>query len=356
MEIRGATAMQDWIRSWRWGQEYFRHVRPDVIRGLAPLKARAEAIPHPDLRSQALSSLETKQFHCEGGGVFGGPSRDAEGRLLEFLLPYQTLCDYLDTVTDRGPSQDPDNLRLLHQSLVDAVTLSARPADYYALHPHQGDGGYAAFLVTQSREALRTFPGYDAVADHMRRLVSLYVDLQVYKHGPVEERVPKLTRWWEAHCPRDTGLAWWEFAAATGSTLGLFALLNVASHPKPNPARVQEVAALYFPWIGALHILLDYYVDQEEDLAGGDLNFVSYYDSPQEAAMRIRHIYRQCLKGASALPDRAFHQYVTKGLLGFYLSDQKVRKHLTAPTCRLLASGGSVSLGIYLAALVGRSP
>lgn len=348
--------MRDWAQSWRWGREYFRHVRPDVIRGLAPLRAQAEAIPHPSLREQALSSLNTKQFHCEGGGVFGGPSRDPGGLLLDFLLPYQTLCDYLDTVTDRGPSQEPDNLRQLHQSLLDAVHPGASVADYYAYHPHQEDGGYAAFLVTQSRMALERFPGYAAVQPWMTRLVSLYVDLQVFKHGPVAERVPRLTAWWAAECPDETGLEWWEFAAAAGTTLGLFALLNLAAESTPDPDLIDKTARLYFPWIGALHILLDYYVDQEEDRLGGDLNFVTYYPSPTEAVSRIRAIYRQSLRHAQGLPDGPFHQYVAKGLLGFYLSDQKLRRDRSGSACRLLASGGSVSLGIYLAALVGRSP
>lgn len=348
--------MNDWRQSWRWGREYFRHVRPDVVRGLEPIRARAEAIPDAELREEALSSLTTKQFHCEGGGVFGGPSRDPDGRLLAFLLPYQTLCDYLDTVTDRGPSKEPENLRQLHQALVDAVHPGQPCADYYAHHPRRDDGGYAASLVRDAQNALAAFPGLHAVEPMLQKLVSLYVDLQVYKHGPEADRVPQLTDWFRSHASLEADLDWWEFSAASGSTLGLFALLNVAVDDHPDTDMVDRVSTLYFPWVGALHILLDYYVDQDEDLAGGDLNFVTYYASSTQAIARIRRIYRRILDQARELPDGAFHQYVAKGLLGFYLSDRKVRNHLVGPTCQLLASGGTVSLGIYLAALVGRSP
>lgn len=347
--------MTEFRQSWHWGQEYFRYVRPAVVSGLAPLKSLADRIPHPDLRQQALSSLNTKQFHCEGGGVFAGPSRDAQGLLFQFLLPYQTLCDYLDTVTDRGPSTDSANLRQLHQSLLDAVRPGGEYQSYYALHPHQNDGGYAQALVGAARSALTKFPGFTVVQPAMERLVRLYIDLQVYKHGPPTEREPRLTDWHHQHADLAPGLAWWEFSAAAGSTLGLFALLNLAVDPHPDRHTVDAVWQLYFPWVGALHILLDYYVDQDEDAEGGDLNFVSYYASPQNAVRGIRRIFRETLVRAGALPDAAFHRYIAKGLLGFYLADRKVSKR-NGLVWRLLASGGVVSLGIYGAALVGRSP
>ncbi|MCY0908690.1 MAG: tetraprenyl-beta-curcumene synthase family protein [Sulfobacillus thermotolerans] len=346
----------DFVRSWRWGQEYFRSVRPRVVQAITQLKETAAHIPDPTLRQQALSSLQEKQFHCEGGGVFGGPSRDPGGYLLQFLVPYQTLCDYLDTVTDRGPSQDPGNLRWLHQALLDAVTPLAPVQDYYRQHPQGEDGGYMASLVQSAQSALQYFPGYEAIARPMRRLVELYIDLQVYKHGPQPTRVQNLTAWYHQEANPQDGLFWWEFAAATGSTLGLFALLGVALNPHPDADAVQRVFNLYFPWIGALHILLDYLIDQEEDLQGGDLNFVTYYASTEQATARIQRIYHRVMQQAQSLPDAAFHRYVARGLLGFYLSDRKVRRHLNKPACQLLATGGSISIGIWLAARVGRAP
>jgi hypothetical protein len=45
-------------------------VRPDVHRHLGEWKKRAEEIPNPELRKQALMSIETKTFHCEGGSIY----------------------------------------------------------------------------------------------------------------------------------------------------------------------------------------------------------------------------------------------------------------------------------------------
>ncbi|MCL5972418.1 MAG: tetraprenyl-beta-curcumene synthase family protein [Firmicutes bacterium] len=346
----------EFFHSWRWGTEYFRTVRPAVIRSLGEIRSWAEQIPHPDLREQALSSLTFKQFHCEGGGVFGGPSRDPNGHVMEFLVPYQTLCDYLDTVTDRGPSQDPEDLRWLHQSLLDAVSPQSPARDYYALHPHQDDGGYITRLIAACHQSLQQFPGFSMISDSLTWLAQLYVDLQVFKHGPINDRVPHLEAWFHRQQGEQWGISWWEFAAAAGSTLGLFALLNLAAAELPSRHAITLVKDLYFPWIGSLHILLDYLIDRQEDLEGGDLNFVSYYPDYSTAVGRLQYIYRKALSEARKLPDAAFHRYISRGLLGFYLSDQKMRHQIDRTTCGLLASGGSISIGVWLAARVGRSP
>ncbi|MDA8195567.1 MAG: tetraprenyl-beta-curcumene synthase family protein [Thermaerobacter sp.] len=336
--------------------EYFRSVRPSVALQLAGWRQKAQAIPDPVLREQALSSLTSKQFHCEGGGVFAAPSRDPLGYLMRFLVPYQTLCDYLDTVTDRGPSLDRADFRLLHQSLLDAVTPRAALKDYYQRHPYTQDGGYLADLVTACQQLLPAFPGYSRVAAQVRHLAQLYIDLQVLKHGPVSERVSGLQAWYAGAGGPETGLNWWEFAAATGSTLPIFSLMQAALEPIADPARIRRLHAIYFPWMGSLHILLDYFIDQAEDLAHGDLNFVSYYPNLDEAAQSIRNIYQTTLSLIGDDEDAAFHRYVARGLLGFYLSDRKVRNSLTRPACSLLTAGGPISVGVWLAARVGRAP
>jgi tetraprenyl-beta-curcumene synthase len=339
-----------------WSREYFGYVRPAVREALNTWHVHAAAIPHPVLRAQALSSLTSKHFHCEGGAIYAVPSRDPEGHLFRFIIPYQTLCDYLDTVTDRGPSQDPENLRLLHQSLWAAVNPGCPTQDFYALHPHQDDGGYIARLIDATQHALVTLPGFEAVKPWIEQLVARYIDLQVLKHGPPTHRVSLLSHWAQAHHASSYHLSWWEFSAAAGSTLGIFALLNQAQEAHPHPDRVEAIFRLYFPWMGALHILLDYFVDQEEDRVGGDLNFVSYYDTTKDAIARMAWLCQRTQRNLAALDDAGFHRFVAQGLVGFYLSDRKIGRPPPRPARQLLYHSGLRSIGIYLAALLGRSP
>ncbi len=349
--------MHNYFALWSWAHTYLRAVRPQVDDALGPWQARAQNIPDPRLREHALSSLTHKQFHCQGAGVLASPARDPKGRVLAFVIPYQTLCDYLDTVTDRGPSKDPQDLRQLHQALFDAVTPGGPVHDYYQIHPQRNDGGYLRALVKACQHALDRLPGYPWIQAPVWELVERYVALQVFKHGPVNDRIPQLIRWHHLQDRGQSGLAWWEYAAACGSTLGLFALLGLAPQASPSLTARDRLHQLYFPWMSALHILLDYYIDQVEDLAGGDLNLVSFYRSPEQLVQRLGYLYRMAIANSQGLPDAAFHRYVARGLLGFYLADPKLRgQRWTGVPLRLLAGGGLTALTVWWIARYARAP
>ncbi|PZN06965.1 MAG: DUF2600 domain-containing protein, partial [Bacillota bacterium] len=332
-------------------------VLPLVDRTLDRWEERARAIPDPELRRQALASIRTKRFHCEGGSVFAvaAPDADTRYRLIRLIVALQTISDYLDNLCDRSVSLDPRDYRCLHQAMLDAVTPPAGPdpvegsirravltppgepfphpgsppghedpaGGYYRLHPHHDDGGYLAALVAECRAQTAALPGYGRVAPRVAELVGLYNDLQVYKHGPRESRLPRLERWFARRGRRYHGqLHWWEFAAACGSTLAVFALfLEAGWQPQPAAEDLNALLAAYFPWVCGLHILLDYFIDQEEDRAGGDLNLVSYYPTRELLRERLALFVREARRHVARLRRRPLHELVVSGLLGLYLSD-----------------------------------
>jgi tetraprenyl-beta-curcumene synthase len=71
--------------------------------------------------------------------------------------------------------------------------------------------------------------------------------------------------------------------------------------------------------------LLDYLIDQEEDINGGDLNFCSYYDTLDRTAERIIFIVEQARKQILHLEHQRFHRMIIEGLLALYLSDPKIK-------------------------------
>ena len=73
-----------------------------------------------------------------------------------------------------------------------------------------------------------------------------------------------------------------------------------------------------------LHILLDYLIDQEEDILGGDLNFCSYYESMEATVERIAFIVQEARSKILFLEHPRFHRMIIEGLLALYLSDPKV--------------------------------
>ncbi|HHW11127.1 MAG TPA: tetraprenyl-beta-curcumene synthase family protein [Firmicutes bacterium] len=355
---------------------YLHHVLPACEKELAGWRRRAWAIPEPRLRLQALSSLDKKKFHCQGGAVFAVLPGPIHHDLLRFIVALQTISDYLDNLCDRSRVIEARAFALLHEAMLDAVQppqssapLPRPPGYYYRLYPWQDDGGYLADLVATCREAVGRMAQYDAVAADIIKLVELYRDLQVKKHIEVEERVPQLTSWFHHHLHAGkedrlgvgveqwrplkalagAGLYWQEFAAAAGSTLGVFALAQAALLPGSADITKDSLLALYFPWICGLHILLDYLIDLSEDKEGGDLNFVSIYRDIAQAGERLQLFFTEARRRLKQQDLPAMHALVLYGLPAMYLSDPKVVKQKQVKTAQhILNTGGFWTWFLYL--------
>lgn len=344
---------------------YARSIVKDVLPGTAAAlddwQRRIATIPNVELQRQAWASITSKRFHAEGGSVYAALAPQHTDTLVPLITALQTISDYLDNLCDRSVSMDETDFRQLHRAMLDAVDgtsaddgphasrtgSSTGSPPYYEHHPNKDDGGYLQALVDACRRQTARLPSYEVVKPYILRLIRLYNDLQVYKHGPVAGRVPTLERWFATANGVDD-LYWWEFAAASGSTLGVFALFTAATRSDLTVGEAEMIVHSYFPWICGLHILLDYFIDQAEDVAGGDLNLVSYYESPEQLRTRLVHFVTQARQRAARLPDAAFHTTIVQGLPALYLSDEKVAQQRLQPIARrLLRAAGPASFGYY---------
>jgi tetraprenyl-beta-curcumene synthase len=283
-------------------------------------------MPDPELRRQAITSMTGKAFHCVGGAVYAAAAPSRRHVLIPLIVAFQTISDYLDNLCDRSTSLDAADFRRLHQSMLDAIDPTAPVTDYYAYRSQRQDGSYLTRLVQCCQSHLRLLPSHPQVQPHVRELVALYADLQVYKHIRHELREPRLLTWWDQHRTHYPDLRWNEFAAATGSTLSVFMLMLAATQPELDPESAAAIRKAYFPYVGSLHILLDYLIDQEEDWAGGDLNFCHYYGGPETTAERIAFIAERARSVTARLDHPVFHRMIIEGLLALYLSDEKVAR------------------------------
>ncbi|WP_411953697.1 tetraprenyl-beta-curcumene synthase family protein [Alkalibacillus sp. S2W] len=300
----------------------YRNLFPEVNRQLAYWRKKAESIPNEELRTQALASIEAKTFHCEGGSIYaslaGGSWRDA----VRFIVAYQTISDYLDNLCDRSLSLDPEDFRQLHEAQLDAIRFNSDydKKNYYQYREDQDDDGYLKDLIAECQTVITQINHYNVIQSDIERLASLYVDLQVHKHVTHEERVSRLTMWYENE-NADPDLSWYEFSAATGSTLGVFCIV---SYGLAGQNRAHMMREALFPSMQGLHILLDYLIDQREDEVEGDLNFVWYYQDEHERHNRLKQFIQNAKKDLHGIPDQTFHQLIVDGLVGLYLSDHKM--------------------------------
>lgn len=332
----------------------YRQVLPKVHCYLGEWKERANQIPDPELRQQALMSIKTKTFHCVWGSIYGLLAKNNSDEMIRFIVAYQTISDYLDNLCDRSTSLDPNDFRALHESMFHALTPKAECTNYYRFREEQQDGGYLKQLVKTCQIVLEQLPTYPKIAKSLHELAAYYCDLQVYKHIKIEERIPRLKACFNLHQDKLPKMSWYEFSACAGSTLGIFCLIAYGFQKDCSEALIQKVKNSYFPWIQGLHILLDYLIDQEEDRLGGDLNFCCYYQNKKQLTERLTHFVKKAKESVAQLPDQNFHQMINDALLGVYLADEKVRqqKDIQGIARRLISLGGGSTFFFFLNRLI----
>ena len=336
--------------------EYLKKAMPEVDVQLSKWIKCCSCAGDDELKKQALSSIEKKKFHAQGGSIYSLYPSTVFNEAVSFIVAFQTISDYLDNLCDRAGVTEEAAFRELHQAMFDAVNPAGVLNDYYYSYPYKNDGAYLERLVETCRCSIENLPAYDKVSGMILKYVRLYSDLQTYKHLELNTREEILKKWAEARLKEYPHISWWEFSAATGSTLGIFLLIAAAHNPEFDQNDVDLMDKAYFPWVCGLHILLDYFIDSEEDLKSGDLNFTAYYESSRQCRERMMFFIERSFLECASLPHPKIHFTVIRGLLAMYLSDPKAAKGVKRRISReLLKKGGSRTLiYFYLCKLLRR--
>ena len=299
---------------------YLLVVLPQVRRELAHWRARAAAIPNPQLRQTAAEALG-KRGNIEGAALFATLAPGAQRRrTMRALVAFQIAYNYLDALSEL-PSEDPlANGDQLHQALLVALYPGAPHADYYAHNPQRGDGEYLTGILDACRDALAGLPSYPALAPAARAAAARIVDFQTLNLSERQGGHDALERWAREATPAASGLAWWETAAAAGSSLAVHALIAAAADPHLDPWEARKLDGAYFPWIGALHSLLDSLVDRVEDHEHARRSLLDYYQSPTDAAIQLARLATRARCATERLPSSHAHRVILTAMCSYYLS------------------------------------
>jgi tetraprenyl-beta-curcumene synthase len=304
---------------------FLTRVVPRASAALETIRGRAERIPDAALREQALASIDGKAFHVQGGSIFATFLAPADAaRFVRIVASLETIYDYLDNLCDRLPGVSELAFATLHEALLDALDERRVTADYYRNGPFADDGGYLASLVTDVRTELVALPHYGAVRDALVGIACFYAELQTFKHADPADRERICNAWYGSHRAQFPGLYWWEFAAACGSSMPIFALIYLATQRHLPPHAIDATIAAYFPNVSAVHILLDYFIDQAEDREHRELNFVACYPSSAVAVQRVRRLVHATNLRLSSLANAEWHAFVLRAMCLFYLTHPKV--------------------------------
>jgi tetraprenyl-beta-curcumene synthase len=320
---------------------YWTGVFPRVARHLARWRRSAAEIGDPEMRRLVEASL-AKHTNVEGAAAFAAfaPWRSRSEATLG-TSAFQAAYNLLDILGEQ-PSPDPiADGRRLHEALLYALDPLAARQDWYELHPLREDDGYLDGLLEECRGAVRGLPSFAAVAPAARRAAERIVAFQSFNLSEAQGDHEALERWARDATPAGSGLEWWETAAAAGSSLGVHVLIGAAAREQVGELEVAALGDAYFPWIGALHSLLDNLVDEHEDAAAGHRSFVGYYSSQEQMAERLSWLAERAMDAAEALPHGARHRVIVAALIGNYLSAPEARLAGTrALSQRVLAATG----------------
>jgi tetraprenyl-beta-curcumene synthase len=315
-------------------KRYWLSVFPRLCREGRHWRKRAKEIPDPVLRRLALESQRIKRGNVEGSAALAAFAPAAHRRdVVRAQVAFQSAYDYVDTLSEQ-PNDDPvANAHQLHQALLIAIGQDVGHRDYYARYACRHDGGYLAEIVDTCRSALDALPARASIAEPVRRLAKRIVVYQSLNLSEPQGGHRRLKQWALRATPHASGLRWWETAASAGSSLGLLALIAAAAHPALQPAEATAVEEAYWPWIGALHSLLDSLIDEPEDAAAAQRSLLDYYRTPQETAARLQMLAREARRAVRSLPNAHEHTLILAGMASFYLTAPEA----SSPTAQLVS-------------------
>jgi tetraprenyl-beta-curcumene synthase len=296
---------------------YWLHVYPLALRELGCWQHRASQIPDLALRATALEVQRSKRGNLEGAAAFAVFAPPAQRvRVIRASVAIQAIYDYADALMEQPASDPIANARQLHLALQFALHEPGAPhGDYYAHHSAREDNHYLLDLVGVCRIALAGLPSYGIAHELILRNIERIICYQA-----LIDRPPVLAAWAASETPSDVDLRWWEISAACGSSMGIFALIAAAADCDLQLSDAVSIERVYFPWIGALHTLLDSLIDRPDDLATGQHNLIGHYNSTKTTAERMRLIAYEATRQAETLPSGRDHALILASMASQYLS------------------------------------
>ncbi len=314
---------------------YWTDVFPQVCRELSQWRELAREIPDQALRAQALQALE-KRGNMEGAAAFATfVPRRHRAAVVRATVAFQAAYNHLDTISEQAGSVGQEEARTLHGALLVALACDRPGAwssrggsgesghdDERPIHPQKNnEDGYLQALVEACQEALSELPSYVLVAPAARRAAERVVSFQAFNRHEREA----IERWGREQTPPGSDLRWWETAASGGSSLGVHAMIAAAAEPGIEQAQVEAFEQAYFPWIGALHSMLDQLIDVDEDARTGQPNLVELNGSTEDAAERMALLAERALECARGLEPEHRHELIVAAMGSFYLAAPEAR-------------------------------
>jgi tetraprenyl-beta-curcumene synthase len=310
------------VRELGWGLRLVR-------RELAGWRARAARIEDPVLREHAVGSLMRKRTLVDGAAFYWTLPDRRDPELLRLLVAFQVLADLLDELSERGEGDD------LMRAFSEAVDLDATPGEY---------DEYMMTLIEACRAGCAALPRYPVIQPLLTAHARQAGALALHHIADPDARADALRHFAATEFGAPGEATWFEQTAGGASALTIIVLLAMAADPQTTEHDLHAAAAVYSPWVAALSMMLDSYVDQYDDRASGHVSFVAYYADADAAMQRIAFLINHSLRGLASLRDGERHVLISAAMTAMFLSRDSARSDdLAAGTRALTVAGGSLT-------------
>jgi tetraprenyl-beta-curcumene synthase len=301
-----------------------------VRRELDGWRARAELIEDPILREHAIGSLTRKRTLVDGAAFYWILPERRDAGLLRLLVAFQVLADLLDELSERGGDGHD-----LMRAFVDAVVLDTPVGEH---------DEYTMALIEACRTGCAALPGYPLIHGLLGAQAHQAGALELHHIADPDARAAALRRFAADAFDTAPEATWFEQTAGGASALTIIVLLAMAADPRTTERDIHAALAVYSPWVSALSMMLDSWVDQHDDRAGGHVSFVGYYGDRDAAVERIAFLVNRSLRDLAALPGAERHMLITAAMTAMFLSRDSARSdELAAGTRTMVAAGGPLT-------------
>lgn len=319
-----------------------RHGLRDVSAEVARWRLCGAEIDSADERHQVLEDLRVKRSYLNGSAYFNNLLPRRAPKLVQLLVAFQVLANYLDTVSERNAARTGCRPNAWTAMLRDAVVLDHAPrADLYdAVGP---EGQYLRELVEFCRGCCRALPSYDAGFASISHEAHLAQTLDLEHDPRAGTRSRNLQRFINGQVGQPQDLAWWELAAGASSALTLTVALTLTADPSMDVPEVSRAVGAY-RYVASLAALLDNYVDLDHDRHCGANNYILAHADPVAYVERLRWLIQRALAEVQRLREPQRHTLLVANMIAMFLSSDEARsdRHRRG-TERLITAGGTTT-------------
>ncbi len=343
--------MMSFIRSLKYSNKYKNYIYPIVEKRGKENWGYTKRIRKLSIKSNAREALEKNRFDSAVSSIcMLYPNVDIP-MAADVITSFQAILQYLNTICMHSSTSTEPFLRLIFSSLKDALNLRNDSYEqYFTFFPSKDDSGYLTILVEKCRQKIRTLPSYDVIRDQLSAFLALFIDLQITKFSSDDNaKEVNLTNWSSAHGQKYPELSGWEFCMAVDSTLSIQLLLALATDPDLTEQKAESFNISFFPWICCIHKILEGYINYNDDLSSGNINYDFYYENLKEYENRIIFLMKKALRMKASNPKLV--RSTVKLLLSIYITHPKANEGMNAITSKALLKAGGRGMFFYSTAV-----